>query len=351
MALPVLLPNLSCFALTTPDQKGGANAKKFGQAFTAQHGDARNECKFKLFSNPVDSGVPSANVVVGDGSRAVDRLGSRTDSRCGTSQSTETDANVAIDRRTLASSRNFRVTASCQLRNCSQTRGQLRSIGKEVSFARPTVEELEEDLTGWNGKWKKQRALELLFERAEEEKAQEALRAKHNEERLQQKQAVEAWLKERADDERRQRDAFFERIELKKKSQQAVCVWRRLSQMLLRADEERIPRLLEPTPCERCNSSGRCGNCNGSGSLSAVYLSSKVGLGNEDRQFRNNRFHGTSSYGCTLCGGVRDGSEALGCETANRKGTGNCFECGGAGVIHPSLVQVLVEREVDRANR
>lgn len=194
------------------------------------------------------------------------------------------------------------------------------------------MDELLSDVAGRNGHWKQKRATEELERR-------NVIQARMGQDQFLEKQL----LQHHKDDERE--------WHRKVRTLSAETAWRRLSSQCLaqdktrqrvmedrrqeeewKADEERQMRSRLPRTCGDCGGTGFCVACQGTGYGHAVYLSVNAGPG-------STFFRGKTTYGCTACGGVRDGGDVWGSEASTR-GAGHCSNCGGLGKVHPAHMEL-----------
>jgi len=201
-------------------------------------------------------------------------------------------------------------------------------------------------LKGCNGKWKQQKATQLVQERAVLQRALDEQRRAAEEEERRRREEHRAWLQRKHEEEEREKREEALRKAARQRLGRAARRWAALSGRLAEEEAALISRLRQPRPCERCGGSGSCPGCSGLGCLPAMYLAASVG-----REAGDTRFRGRAVYGCDLCGGARDGREALGLDVSHR-GCGFCVACCGAGKTWPSPAEVAALRaQVDRDKR
>lgn len=253
---------------------------------------------------------------------------------CRSNQSNRSSSQSTSSR---ASSRTTSVcgaSVACDLRQFSQARGRIGILPHETTSVHPplSMDELLSDVAGRNGHWKQKRATEELERRNE-------FQARMGLEILLEKQL----LQHQKDEEREWRR--------KVRALSAVSAWSRLSSQCLvqdqthqrvmedrrqeeerKADDERQMRSRLPRTCGDCGGTGCCVACRGIGYGHAVYLSANAGP-------RSTLFHGKTTYGCTACGGVRDGGDVWGSEASTR-GDGHCTNCGGLGKVLPAQMEL-----------
>eukprot|EP00930_Biecheleria_cincta_P024292 TRINITY_DN17395_c0_g1_i1.p1 TRINITY_DN17395_c0_g1~~TRINITY_DN17395_c0_g1_i1.p1 ORF type:complete len:329 (+),score=64.54 TRINITY_DN17395_c0_g1_i1:32-988(+) len=236
----------------------------------------------------------------------------------------------------------FGLAASRHLREFSIAR-HLVHPDKPVEIETiPSFEELEQDLKGWNGSWKKKKAGDLMQERIRIQMAEEMDRKLAAEERRRQFEERQEWYRRAKEDADKQLQLEAQRNEAKQKSIRLAFCWQSFGRRTVQQEERQIEELRAPVTCESCEGSGGCKNCAGAGVIHTTYLSS-----NTDSRSPHRRFHGQSAYGCSFCGGVRDGKEALG-KYAEHAGSGKCASCGGHGKIWPKLAEIVAKLRQER---
>lgn len=236
----------------------------------------------------------------------------------------------------------FGLAASRNLREFSIARHLVHPDKPIESDTIPGFEELEQDLKGWNGSWKKKRAGELMQDRLRIQMSEEMDRKLAAEERRRQFEERQEWYRRAKEDADKQSQHETNRYEAKQKSMRLACCWQSLARRTVQQEERQIEELRAPVTCEPCEGSGTCKNCTGAGVIHATYLSSST-----DCRSPHPRFHGRSAYGCSCCGGLRDGGEALG-QYAEHAGSGKCASCGGHGQIWPKLAEVVAKLKQER---
>eukprot|EP00931_Biecheleriopsis_adriatica_P049521 TRINITY_DN28650_c0_g1_i1.p1 TRINITY_DN28650_c0_g1~~TRINITY_DN28650_c0_g1_i1.p1 ORF type:complete len:292 (+),score=68.34 TRINITY_DN28650_c0_g1_i1:61-936(+) len=235
--------------------------------------------------------------------------------------------------------------ASRNLREFSQARRLVPQEFHNEPDIIPSMEELQLDLQGGNGPWKKKRAGTLIKERLNLQMADELERKLAEQEKLRKIAEKQEWLRRAKEQEQLELQKDKERIQARERQVKAACSWQSLMRRVVEEEERLMSRLREPTVCEICSGSGRCQCCKGQGTLSTMYLSPAVNVGSVSA-----RFHGRSAYGCNECGGFRDGSDCMGKDVQHR-GSGNCATCGGHGKIWPTLADVLERRKQELSKR
>eukprot|EP00440_Ansanella_granifera_P040537 gb/GFBE01043965.1/.p1 GENE.gb/GFBE01043965.1/~~gb/GFBE01043965.1/.p1 ORF type:complete len:292 (+),score=72.09 gb/GFBE01043965.1/:1-876(+) len=277
-----------------------------------------------------------------DSSRLSSRRSSVSGDSLASARSTASTASTATSTALKATPRGLKgslgAVASRNLRGFSEARCLIQKEIPQTPETIPSFEELERDLNGWNGTWKKKKAAELMKERMRLQMAEDIEKRLAEEERRRKIEERQEWLRRAKEQEQQEILKEMERCRAKQRAAKAACSWQLFSRRALQEEERLQQRLRHPTACGACSGSGRCQRCNGQGSLVATYLAPSV-----KGSVAHPRFHGRSSYGCSSCGGFRDGSEELG-ESATFEGTGRCTACKGHGQIWPTLAEVL-ERE------
>lgn len=237
------------------------------------------------------------------------------------------------------SGRGFALAASSGLRRISEARLTLPP-GRRASWdlvPRPPASEGEllADLEGRNGRWKQQRAqqgldklAQLRAEENEQQQAKEKLRQEKRDERAEwvrmQQEIDQEWMDARMKEHRLESE--------RARRQAAVEEQARLEREALEAKRQSLRR---PRPCTSCGGTGKCEGCAGTGSVSAVYLSSKVSNPNAER------FYGRAVHGCECCGGRRGRDEAIPeSASTHHSGSGKCATCAGTGATRPTEAEV-----------
>lgn len=236
----------------------------------------------------------------------------------------------------------FGLAASRNLREFSVARHLAQPDKPDEGEVIPSFEELEQDLKGWNGRWKKKRAVELMQERLRIQMVEDMERKLAEEERRRQLQERQEWYRRAKEDSDKQVQLAAQRAEAKERSLKMACSWQSFARRTVQQEERLREQLRAPITCDSCEGSGECKNCCATGIIHATYLSSTT---NADE--KQQRFHGRSAYGCSFCGGLRDGKEALG-KFAEHAGTGKCAKCGGRGKIWPPLAEVVAKLKQER---
>ncbi|CAE7216613.1 unnamed protein product [Symbiodinium necroappetens] len=224
------------------------------------------------------------------------------------------------------------------LRRLSKQRGLVQRDTEPQGEEIPSLEELERDLQGWNGQWKKKKAAVLILERLRLDQEAEDRRREELEERRRRQEEKREQMRRIMEQEQRELQEEIKRHEARVKSLNAAKTWQSFAHRIVSLQEKLIEELKQPWTCPTCSGSGLCNRCKGEGTLSVTYLSSNVQARNADA------FRGRCVYGCHACGGIRDGRDVYGHETAEL-GSGLCLKCAGQGQIWPSLREVLAQME------
>ncbi|CAE7202823.1 TANC1 [Symbiodinium natans] len=227
---------------------------------------------------------------------------------------------------------------SRNLRRFSKQRGLVQQDADAKDEEVPSLEELERDLQGWNGQWKKKKASVLILERLRLDREAEIRRREELEERRRRQEEKREHVRRTMEQEQRELQEEIKRHEARVKSLDAAKAWQNFAHRIVCLQDQLMEELKQPWTCSTCSGSGLCYRCKGEGILSVTYLSSSVHTRNEDA------FRGRCAYGCHACGGTRDGRDVYGHETGEL-GSGLCLKCAGQGQIWPSLRDVLDQME------
>lgn len=238
--------------------------------------------------------------------------------------------------------------ASHDLRSFSQARNR-RFLGETVPLHSPpalTRDELLFDLTGGNGRRKKQEAADEMERRAWLQEKKDLEMQREEAVRRQLKEEQDLWVQKALDDQQEviREQADHDRLEDEREERQRALEEKdRLQQQ---AQEAKRQLLQQPKPCTACEGSGKCSECLGSGCISVTYLSSVVSDASQV-------FQGRTFKGCCSCGGKQNGAELL--ELEVKKGTGCCSTCRGAGKICLSTEEVeaalRIQPRISRSGR
>mmetsp|Transcript_9175 Transcript_9175/g.21439 ORF Transcript_9175/g.21439 Transcript_9175/m.21439 type:complete len:319 (-) Transcript_9175:37-993(-) len=228
---------------------------------------------------------------------------------------------------------------SRDLRRFSKQRGLVAEARDLKAEEIPSLEELERDLQGWNGQWKKKKASVLILERLRLDQEEEDRKREELEERRRRMEERRDHMRRTVEQEQRELQEEISRHEARVRSLKAAKTWQNFAHRVVSLQETLIEELKRPSPCSACSGSGLCHRCKGEGTLSVTYLSSNVQNRSDADSFR-----GRVAYGCHACGGTRDGRDVYGQETAEL-GSGICLKCGGEGQIWPTLREVLAQVE------
>lgn len=232
----------------------------------------------------------------------------------------------------------YAVAETRNLRRLSKQRGLVQRDTEPQGEEIPSLEELERDLQGWNGQWKKKKAAVLILERLRLDQEAEDRKREELEERRRRQEEKREQMRRIMEQEQRELQEEIKRHEARVKSLNAAKTWQSFAHRIVSLQEKLIEELKQPWTCPTCSGSGLCNRCKGEGTLSVTYLSSNVQARNADA------FRGRCIYGCHACGGIRDGRDVYGHETAEL-GSGLCLKCAGQGQIWPSLREVLAQME------
>jgi len=320
--MAVLQSASPCFSLTTLGRVGPAGGRSPDN------------------SRPVSRVSSGAASLSGESIQSGRSVGSHSVASTSASSFRSRTSSVASER-----GKHFRVAACSGLREFSQTRGRLAEDTKPKP--KITREELERDLLGLNGDYRKQRAPHRLEEYEDEQKLKEQQRVAKEEEQKRKVEEKEEWYRQKVELQRRELEEWEHARDAKERAKELKSNWIRLAHSVIEADDEELKRLQDPKQCERCTGKGICTSCDGRGCHNAIYLSPSVGQQQNGVVQSDGRFHGRSTYGCNECGGNRDGREAHGKEAAS-KGTGRCLDCHGLGQTWPTLTDATNHREQER---
>jgi len=246
-----------------------------------------------------------------------------------------TSASLKIRPRPRVAKGSFTTIASRDLREFSRAR---RLIPPEIvdTEPKPSLEDLERDLGGSNGRWKQKKAVTLIAEQRRMKLAADMAKKLAEEQKRQMQQEQRDWLRRAKEEEDKALLAEAKRHEAKERALKVAFSWQNFAKAVMQEEEHLMRRLREPVQCITCDGSGACACCGGTGSLPVSYLSASVTT--------ERVFHGQNWYGCDACGGMRDGVEEEG-KPPIHTGTGRCADCAGHGKIWPHLGEVLAKRE------
>eukprot|EP00441_Pelagodinium_beii_P035758 CAMPEP_0197651764 /NCGR_PEP_ID=MMETSP1338-20131121/34038_1 /TAXON_ID=43686 ORGANISM="Pelagodinium beii, Strain RCC1491" /NCGR_SAMPLE_ID=MMETSP1338 /ASSEMBLY_ACC=CAM_ASM_000754 /LENGTH=294 /DNA_ID=CAMNT_0043226495 /DNA_START=52 /DNA_END=937 /DNA_ORIENTATION=+ len=220
--------------------------------------------------------VPSAGP---ESSRSTSRRGSEyAESTLSELSFASTSASLKSQRGSRFAKAGFSAVASRELREFSRSRRLLQPEAEQTE-AMPSLEELEQDLTGWNGKWKQKKAVALIAERRRMQLAEEMEQKLVEQEKRQRLQEQREWMRRAKEEEEKALLAEAKRHEAKERSLRAACSWRNFCRRVLEEEDCLMSHLREPVPCVPCRGSGLCVSCGGTGSLSVTYLAASVAGG------------------------------------------------------------------------
>jgi len=222
----------------------------------------------------------------------------------------------------------------------------MRGLLKETEEQQPSLplslEDLRKDAEGWNGRWKRNKALEEVKWRVQQHLQEEEQARMDREAAKRQQQERAYWDSMEQEQKKRDLEELCRRERLERKIAHLKSLDDECKRRRKEALQRRRVQFSAPSSCEICTGSGKCPECFGSGRLLAVYLAPSVG-----RQVTS-QFRGQNEYGCHKCGGLRDGSEVFGRKPAE-PGTGRCACCSGEGRVWPTVdeVDAQMEKEED----
>jgi translation initiation factor 4G len=187
------------------------------------------------------------------------------------------------------------------------------------------------DLNGGNGKWRQIKAEEEFARKAEERKEQRRQEIiKEKEKQKRREELADRRKKHHEEEERRWQEereqkhrAKLEEERIKREQEEKLRLEREA------AEAERLRRM--PRPCEVCEGTGKCQDCNGKGYSFSIFLVPSVS-GELPSLGGTNMDHGRVYQGCGNCGGYAH--NMLG---DLKKGSGQCPACNGTGKIWPVI--------------
>lgn len=226
--------------------------------------------------------------------------------------------------------------ASRNLRRVSLQRGLVHETPPSKSDELPSFEELSRDLQGWNGRWKQKKASVLMEERLRVDEMEILQKRYEMEERRRKDEEKREHRRRTIELEQHELQEEVARHEARQKAKRLASAWSRMASRALELQELLIEKLLEPSDCGACHGSGECLKCRGEGLLTVTYLTPSV------QTRKDEVFRGRCVYGCNACGGVRDGNDIFGQQSA-QPGTGVCRICHGQGQIWPSMRDVMAQ--------
>ncbi|CAJ1340737.1 unnamed protein product [Effrenium voratum] len=190
----------------------------------------------------------------------------------------------------------------------------------------PSFEELERDMQGWNGPWKKKKAAVLMQERLRVDHQELVRKRLEKEEHRRRVEERREQLRRTMEEEQRELQEEIQRHETRQRAQRLACAWSDFARRAVMLRERLIESMRQPSECLACRGTGRCARCHGQGTRTVTYLSSNVQCRADDL------FRGRCVYGCHACGGVRDGTDIYG-QASSQLGTGLCGPSPGHGYL------------------
>jgi len=194
-----------------------------------------------------------------------------------------------------------------------------------------SLEELQQDLTGANGKRKKDQAAQKLEHRRQLQVDKDLQEQQVRDLKKQQWKEKQDWVWKTLEEQREQMEAQNEQGRLEDERQEQMRAKQEQFLLQMEAEEKMRRQLRQPKTCRTCLGSGKCSSCSGSGCVPVTYLSSVV-------SDQSSGVCGRLLCGCSSCGGRRDGSELL--EMDVKKGHGHCLTCKGVGQTRRSDEEV-----------
>jgi len=229
--MAVLQSASPCFSLTTLGRVGPAGGRSPDN------------------SRPVSRVSSGAASLSGESIQSGRSVGSHSVASTSASSFRSRTSSVASER-----GKHFRVAACSGLREFSQTRGRLAEDTKPKP--KITREELERDLLGLNGDYRKQRAPHRLEEYEDEQKLKEQQRVAKEEEQKRKVEEKEEWYRQKVELQRRELEEWEHARDAKERAKELKSNWIRLAHSVIEADDEELKRLQDPKQCERCTGKG-----------------------------------------------------------------------------------------------